>query len=783
VSWGDEFGAAPAPALTQFVLKVHSRCNLACNHCYVYEHADQSWRDRPLMIAADTVRIAADRIAEHASRHKLPRVSVVLHGGEPLLLGEKALRSVLARLRSTIDPVATLELRMQSNGVLLTEAVCQLLVEFGVRVGVSVDGDQVANDRHRLFPNGATSYPQALAGIALLSRPEYRRAFAGILCTVDLANDPIRVYDALRTMAPPQLDLLLPHATWDQPPDRPDGQRAGYGRWLRRIYERWCDEGRPLPIRLFQSLESTGGGGPSWSEWVGLDPADLVVIETDGAWEQVDSLKTAYHGAPVTGLDVFVNSVDEVAAHPGIARRQLGLADLCAECRACPVVTQCGGGLFTHRYRTGSGFDNRSVYCDDLVELIAAVNSTPPTAAASSASDWAVVPDDVLDQVASGYGDLRSIRHLVEAELGNVRRLVLSVVERARTAGTGRLVDPAIALLHELDSTGAVAVRDVLSHPYVRAWAVDEVSRAPGQTAEFGYLACVAGAAALRAGVGAELLVPVRGGALFLPTLGGLTLAGALTGLAELTIAPHGFTVRMGGEVLVVRPGDPRPQAGWRPSHRAAVDDLSITIEDNDPYRHCQDWPAAGPLPAIAARQWQSAVAAAWRLIHLDAPAQLAGLRAGLRAIAPLVPDPGGTLRSSTARRAFGALAIAPANAEQLAVMIVHEFQHTKLGALLDLVDLFDEQYPHRLGVGWRPDPRPVDGVLQGTYAHLAVADMWRSRALRAGPDQALARTNFGRYKGWTLAAVDALAGTGALLPAGTRFVTGMADTIAGWAG
>ena len=39
-------GGATVP-LSQFVLKVHSRCDLACDHCYVYEAADQSWRGRP----------------------------------------------------------------------------------------------------------------------------------------------------------------------------------------------------------------------------------------------------------------------------------------------------------------------------------------------------------------------------------------------------------------------------------------------------------------------------------------------------------------------------------------------------------------------------------------------------------------------------------------------------------------------------------------------------------------------------------------------------------------
>src|ERR1700704_5963793 len=62
--------APPVPGgilpFRQFVLKVHSRCDLACDHCYVYEHADQSWRARPKVIAADTVALAGDRIADHA---------------------------------------------------------------------------------------------------------------------------------------------------------------------------------------------------------------------------------------------------------------------------------------------------------------------------------------------------------------------------------------------------------------------------------------------------------------------------------------------------------------------------------------------------------------------------------------------------------------------------------------------------------------------------------------------------------------------------------------------
>ena len=57
----------PLVPFRQFVLKVHSRCDLACDHCYVYEHADQSWRTRPKAMPHEIVVRTARRIAAIAA--------------------------------------------------------------------------------------------------------------------------------------------------------------------------------------------------------------------------------------------------------------------------------------------------------------------------------------------------------------------------------------------------------------------------------------------------------------------------------------------------------------------------------------------------------------------------------------------------------------------------------------------------------------------------------------------------------------------------------------------
>jgi uncharacterized protein len=96
----------------------------------------------------------------------------------------------------------------------------------------------------------------------------------------------------------------------------------------------------------------------------------MVVIETDGSVEQVDSLKAAYEGATATGLHVTRDPLDAALLLPSMVARQIGVRALAAQCRSCPIHLVCGGGQYPHRYRSGYGFANPSVYCPDLMRLI-----------------------------------------------------------------------------------------------------------------------------------------------------------------------------------------------------------------------------------------------------------------------------------------------------------------------------------------------------------------------------------------------------------------------------
>jgi uncharacterized protein len=366
-------GWRPRP-FRDFVLKVHQRCNLACDYCYVYEMADQGWRDRPAVMPEHVVRATAERIGEHVRAHDLSEVRLILHGGEPLLAGPERLRSMVTTLRAALPASCGHTVGLQTNGALLDERMLGVLSELGVQIGVSLDGPPAANDSHRRRADGRGSFALVDRALRLLSAPEGRTSFAGLLCTVDPSTDPLECFETLLAHRPPAIDFLLPHANWDRLPVGKAGPAVRlipYARWLIPIFDRWYDADRQeTRIRLFESIIDLILGGASVSEQVGLSPVAVAVVESDGAIEQEDALKSAYAGACSTGLNVLTDPFDAALGHPGVAARQIGLRALADECLACPLHKICGGGHYVHRYRSGDGFRNPSVYCADLRVLI-----------------------------------------------------------------------------------------------------------------------------------------------------------------------------------------------------------------------------------------------------------------------------------------------------------------------------------------------------------------------------------------------------------------------------
>ncbi|MEU9076586.1 HEXXH motif-containing putative peptide modification protein [Kitasatospora sp. NPDC048538] len=219
-------------------------------------------------------------------------------------------------------------------------------------------------------------------------------------------------------------------------------------------------------------------------------------------------------------------------------------------------------------------------------------------------------------------------------------------------------------------------------------------------------------------------------------------------------------------------------RAGSGPALALECDGLgwSPVIDHAGPRRVDYGRPPAGPLGAAELALWEDQLERAWRILVRRHPGYARAVAACVGVIVPLRPAPGGAAVSAAARRAYGGVAASlPGDPVLLALALVHEFLHVQLGALLDLVPLHRPNGAAVYHAPWRPDLRPVGALLQGTYAHLGVADFWCAEAGSGEGDRARARREFDCWRAHTVAAAGTLLGSGELTPDGTEFTAELA--------
>jgi HEXXH motif-containing protein len=377
-----------------------------------------------------------------------------------------------------------------------------------------------------------------------------------------------------------------------------------------------------------------------------------------------------------------------------------------------------------------------------------------------------------FERLASGRGGEQAIRALRSAQVSKHLLLIAQILRN--WPGDDAERDTLATLLDTARRASPDRFDDVVGAPLVGAWAAivnralerDAVSWT--DAAHLGALAVVACAATA---VDGSAIVPVRDGVVAVPGLGVAT-AGA--GSTARLIATAGQLALVTTSTTVSIPHGSTDDSDWwcpvRQLHPAATDrPIRLALDDLDPYRHGHHAPPASRLPPSDFHQWQDRFAEAWHLLSERLPERAEELAAGLRTLIPLVQGDERTARSATIRHAFGAFGLTrPSSAPEFAVTLVHEFQHSKLSAILDVTPLSDPDDPGRYFAPWRTDPRPLAGLLQGVYAFVGVADTWRALC-GVNPS---AEIRFAEARLQVDRGLSSLEGSRALTPAGRAIVT-----------
>jgi len=129
---------------------------------------------------------------------------VLWHGGEPLMTGHERFKRYL-NIFSEFCPAQYYQHSIQTNGSLLDEKWCDLIMDYNIRVGVSLDGNATHNGSRKNW-NSQDIFDETVLGIQKLRE---RNIPFGIIAVINRfnVNEPETMYNFLVSLKPNSISL------------------------------------------------------------------------------------------------------------------------------------------------------------------------------------------------------------------------------------------------------------------------------------------------------------------------------------------------------------------------------------------------------------------------------------------------------------------------------------------------------------------------------------------------------------------------------------------------
>jgi uncharacterized protein len=347
--------------ISQLLIKVASRCNIDCSYCYWFR--DPAVYSKPKMMSDVVLEQLLRRMEEHATAHALPVLPVVLHGGEPLLWGVENFNRFAAGCDAITERTGCgIPIAVTTNGVLINDAWADCFEANGISVAISIDGPSHIHDAHRKTFQGGGTHAAAERAAQLLLK---RNVAVSALAVCNPKNSPKDYTDFFAGCGIDHYDIMIPDATVDEKP-------PSIATFYNGLFEQWLEANRDketVEIRTVTDMVAAVLGKNAPTEGVGYQPVELCTVMTDGTVEAHDVLRIAGEGTSETTFNIFDHTIDDVRNEPRWKAARDASINLAEKCRQCKYMNVCGGGYLPHRFSKTNGYDNPSVYCDDLYAM------------------------------------------------------------------------------------------------------------------------------------------------------------------------------------------------------------------------------------------------------------------------------------------------------------------------------------------------------------------------------------------------------------------------------
>jgi uncharacterized protein len=340
------------------VIKPTHICNLSCNYCFNDD-------ERKPVMSFDTLARVVQETFAYATKTKQTEINFVWHGGEPTVVGINFYRKAI-QFQAEFSTGIKYENLFQTNAILINDNWVKFIKEQRFQLSISIDGEEIHNDKYRVNVNGEGSFKKIIRAMDLLSAADVSFGACLTLHKGNIADvKNIYAFLAKRGLGFHLVPLMKSGLARDRYDEIGLTENEYGDAWI-EMYDSWFDAS-PTYTYVTDFVERTEAvlRGDATSCWTSSNCCDNnVTIDPEGNVYSCASLS----GTPIALYGNINNKSFEAlfASRNALYWRTRQHSEQCISCKWFHV---CHGGCMARSYKFFSDIDAPDYYCDSLFRI------------------------------------------------------------------------------------------------------------------------------------------------------------------------------------------------------------------------------------------------------------------------------------------------------------------------------------------------------------------------------------------------------------------------------
>jgi uncharacterized protein len=147
----------PASKIRLIVLQPTGFCNIDCKYCYLADRLTHKPMPLETLMSIRSWLVASGEL--------FPRLTVSWHAGEPFVMPAAYFDQAFTEMSASALGVEHVRQCVQTNGTLVTDEHCKVLLKHKASVGISIDGTEAMHDANRVSRSGKGTHSQVMTGL------------------------------------------------------------------------------------------------------------------------------------------------------------------------------------------------------------------------------------------------------------------------------------------------------------------------------------------------------------------------------------------------------------------------------------------------------------------------------------------------------------------------------------------------------------------------------------------------------------------------------------------